>query len=205
MRNDIVCIISIISASILIYTGCSSSQNCLQGMPSCIEITPPDINLTGERTVVERQVIGEYRELEKDAWIVSSAQTSVAHGRSQQMVVTGDEVLFRALKIREFHREKILEYKDKGAVGEGSDGLLHYIQTSYYESRPEQKKQLLTVIEEENRARRIIFKRSLSSMDKEVDDKSIGAFASRFAEEQRAMARKGDWIQTDNGRWVKKK
>jgi len=190
---------------VLLYAGCSSSQNCLQGVPSCIEITPPDINLTGERTVTERQVIGEYRELEEDAWIVSSAQTSVAHGRSQQMVVTGDEVLFRALKIREFHREKIMEYKEKGAIGEGNDGLLHYIQNSYYENRPERKKQLLTVIEEENRARKTIFKRSMSAVDEEVDDARMDAFARRFAEEQRSMAQKGEWIQSENGRWVKKK
>lgn len=205
MRHGMYRIISITCVSVLLYAGCSSSQNCLQGVPSCIEITPPDINLTGERTVTERQVIGEYRELEEDAWIVSSAQTSVAHGRSQQMVVTGDEVLFRALKIREFHREKIMEYKEKGAIGEGNDGLLHYIQNSYYENRPERKKQLLTVIEEENRARKTIFKRSMSAVDEEVDDARMDAFARRFAEEQRSMAQKGEWIQSENGRWVKKK
>ena len=204
MRQVIYCTICIIYASFSFFSGCSSTQNCMKGMPSCIEITPPDINLTGERTVVERQVIGEYRELEKDAWIVSSAQTSVAHGRSQQMIVTGDEVLFRALKIREFHREKIREYKKKGAVGEGKDGLLYYRQVSYYENRPELKKQLHTVIDEENRARKTIFTRSVSVAGKEKTDEVAREFAHRFAEEQRALAEKGEWIQQENGLWVKK-
>jgi len=92
MSHRVYYIILILCASLVIHSGCSSTQNCMKGMPSCIEITPPDINLTGERTVIERQVIGDYRELEKDAWIVSSVQTSVAHGRSQQMMQTGDEV-----------------------------------------------------------------------------------------------------------------
>ncbi|MFW5771133.1 MAG: DUF1318 domain-containing protein [Spirochaetota bacterium] len=196
--------IMIMCVFLVILSGCSSTQNCMKGMPSCIEITPPDINLTGERTVIERQVIGDYRELEKDAWIVSSAQTSVAHGRSQQVMVTGDEVLFRALKIREFHREKIREFKDKEAVGEGNDGLLYYRQNSYYEKNPEQKKQLQVLLDEENRARETIFKRSVSTV-KEKNAELIQKFASRFAEEQRAMAQKGDWIQLENGRWVKKK
>lgn len=205
MAHRVYYIILILSASLIIHSGCSSTQNCMKGMPSCIEITPPDINLTGERTVIERQVIGDYRELEKDAWIVSSAQTSVAHGRSQQMMVTGDEVLFRALKIREFHREKIREYKNNEAVGEGEDGLLYYRQNSYYEKNPERKKQLQVLLDEENRARKTIFKRSVSAVKEEGNSELVQEFARRFAEEQRAMAQKGDWIQLENGRWVKKK
>ncbi len=205
MSHRVYYIILILCASLVIHSGCSSAKNCMKGMPSCIEITPPDINLTGERTVIERQVIGDYRELEKDAWIVSSAQTSVAHGRSQQMMQTGDEVLFRALKIREFHREKIRRYKDNEAVGEGKDGLLYYRQNSYFEKSQEQKKQLLVVLDEENKARKTIFKRSVSAAKKEENDALIQEFASRFAEEQRAMAQKGDWVQLENGRWVKKR
>lgn len=197
--------VSFILAAFLAATGCASSQNCA-GFPSCLEISSPDIHLTGEKTVIERQMVGEYRELEKDAWIIASVKTGVGDAKGAPPVLGGDEVLFRAMKIREFNSDKLRRYKDQGALGEGSTGLIAYISHRTYEQDGEAKKLLMRVVEDENNARRTIFRRSLEKAGIEKPGgEAIEAFGARFAEEQRALARRNDWIQEKTGQWVRKK
>ncbi len=190
----------IICAAALGLWGCSS-------IPSCLEISPPDIRLTGEKTVIERQIVGEYRELEKDAWIVSSVKTSVTKTKGTPMVVSGgDEDLFKALKIREFNEEKLRVYKDEGAIGEANSGFAAYIPAQKYEGNAGLKKALMKVLEDENGARASIFERSLAKSGTEKPaPELVAAFAKKFAEEQAALAKKNDWIQDKIGQWVKKK
>ena len=147
--------IYIISASLFlsVLLGCSSKIPFLKDIPSCCLISPPDVHLTGEKTVVERQIVGDYRELEKDAWIISSVRTNIQ--RSKGTTTGGDEYILKALKIREFHEDKIRRYKDQGAVGEKNNGFIAYIRHSKYESDKNLKNILLRVAEEENKARKI--------------------------------------------------
>lgn len=189
-----------VCAAALGFWGCSS-------IPSCLEIAPPEIRLTGEKTVIERQIVGEYRELEKDAWIVSSVRTSVTKTKGTPMVLSGgDEDLFKALKIREFNEEKMRVYKDEGAIGETNGGYAAYIPTQKYEGNAGLKKALMKVLEDENGARASIFERSLAKSGTEKPaPELVAAFAKRFAEEQAALAKKNDWIQDKIGQWVKKK
>ena len=186
-----------------IFTGCKTSEAT---RPSCCLIKVPDITLTGEKTAIERQIIGDYKELEKDAWIVSSVKTSVQKGEGSSGVSGGDMELLRAMKIRELHEPKIRDYKDEGAIGETNNGLIVYKKTSKYEKDKGLKKILSIVIEEENEARKTIFKRSLINSGVEKPTKEeISSFGEVIAEEQRAMAKKDDWIQEKSGRWTRKK
>ena len=198
--------IYIISASLFlsVLLGCSSKIPFLKDIPSCCLISPPDVHLTGEKTVVERQIVGDYRELEKDAWIISSVRTNIQ--RSKGTTIGGDEYILKALKIREFHEDKIRRYKDQGAVGEKNNGFIAYIRHSKYESDKNLKNILLRVAEEENKARKIIFERTLiKSGIKEPREKDIEAFGKIFAEEQRALAIKNDFIQDKSGTWIRKR
>lgn len=198
---------NILSISLLVSTiiSCTSNIPILRDIPSCCLISPPDIHLTGEKTVVERQIVGDYKELEKDAWIISSVRTNIQ--RSKRTITGGDEFILKALKIREFHEDKIRRYKDQGAVGEKNNGFIAYIRHPEYESDKNLKSILISVTEEENKARKIIFERTLiKSGIKDPTEKNIDAFGSRiFAKEQRALALKNDFIQNNNGRWVRKK
>lgn len=176
---------------------------CASGSPSCIDIVPPKVQLTGEKTVVERQIIGDYRELEADAWVVSSVQTSMQREAS---TTSGDKELFDAMKIREFHQDKIRKYKDEAVIGEGANGLVYYRKLQRYERNKDLKNILITVLKEENNARKIIFSRSLVLSGKEKPtDQEIKYFAEQFAKEQIALAKKNDWIQNTSGSWVRKK
>lgn len=194
----------IIAAAILmISSGCVTNEST---RPSCCLIKVPDITLTGEKTAVERQIIGDYKELEKDAWIVSSVKTSIQKGKGTSNISGGDIELFKAMKIRELHESKIRKYKDLGVVGEKNNGLIIYKKIPLYEKDKEKKRILSIVIEEENKARLTIFKRSLiRAGTKKPSKDEISSFGKIFAEEQRALAKKNDWIQEKSGTWVKKR
>ena len=185
-------------AAAFFTAGCSST-------PSCLSIVPPNVNMTGEKTVIERQIVGDYMELEKDAWTVSSVKTAVAK-KSVSGKIAGDPELLKHIKVREFHSDKIKEYKTEGAIGETSTGLIKYMETNKYESSPAEKKILLILIEEENKARQEIFSRSvLVSKGSEPSRGEIDSFAKAFAEEQRGLASKDEWIQENSGKWIRKK
>lgn len=196
MKKNIIIIISAIIL-ISIYTGCSS-------VPSCITVVPPAISLTGEKTVIERQIVGDYRELEKDAWTISSVKTTTGRSASQGQI-SGDPEIVKAVKIRDYISDKLIAYKKEGSVGEGGDGFVAYRETKKYESSSDLKKALILVIEEENKSRKTIFTRSLMNIEGVEPGKvKVENFGKLFAEEQRAVAEKGDWIQDNSGRWTRK-
>ncbi len=191
-------IIILLFSGLIIYaaTGCKST-------PSCLTVVPPDINLTGEKTVIERQIVGDYREIEKDAWIVSSVKTTTGR-QTSDITVTGSPELQKALKIRDYHTDKIAAYKKEGAIGEMNSGFVSYRETGKYKSNNDLKKILLTVIAEENKARKAIFS-GAAAAEGGTADKDRESFGRAFADEQRGLALKGEWIQENSGRWVRKK
>jgi len=182
----------------LFFVSCSSG-------PSCITITTPKIRLTGDKTAIENQIVGEYREVEKDTWLISSVNNSIQNSHSSKDSKIGDKTLLLNMKIRELHESEIKKYKNEGAIGERNNGLIKYMKTFKYEHNGNEKKLLLNTIKIENEARENIFKRVLFlKLQKEASKKEISIFAEKFAEEQRALANKNNWIQKKNGTWVKK-
>jgi len=176
----------------------------LAGLAGC-SIAPPVIQITGDKTVIERQIVGEYQELEKDAWIISSVKTSVQRSRGTGAVAGGDMELFRAMKIREYHRDKLRRYKDEAALGETFEGYVQYRPVAKYEKNREDRDILMKVIQNENIARKTIFTRSLVMiLKKDPAGEEVAKFGRLFAGEQREIAQKNDWIQKKPGRWVKK-
>jgi hypothetical protein len=197
-------IIFAVAAAAALTARCSSMDSC-SSSPSCCSIIPPNVNITGEKTVIERQIIGDYMEIEKDAWAISSVRTTASQGTVSGKMA-GDPELFKYTKIREFHQDKIREYKNESALGENNKGFIQYIETKKYEMSPAEKKILLTLIDEENIARREIFTRFIYlSKESTPQENEIVFFGILFAEEQRGLALKGEWIQQNSGTWERKK
>lgn len=189
--------ITFLGTALALLARCSSTSE----IPSCCWIAPPEINLTGQKTVIERQIVGDYRELEKDAWVVSSVKTNMA-GRG----TSRDEEIFGAFRVREELGAMVRKYKDEGAVGENQLGLLGYIGTPDYDRDANRKKALMAVVERENGARTVIFKKALIRAGIAVpSDAQVASLGRRFAEEQRAFSKVNDWIQENSGKWVRKK
>jgi hypothetical protein len=194
----------IVAVTAALTARCSSMDSC-SSSPSCCSISPPDVHITGEKTVIERQIIGDYMEIEKDAWTLSSIRTTIGQ-RNISGKMAGDPELFKYTKIREFHNDKIKDYKSEGAIGENNKGFIQYMETKKYEISPAEKKILVTVIEEENHARREIFSRLIYLSKGSTPEKNeIDGFGRVFAEEQRGLASKDEWIQQNSGKWERKK
>ena len=171
----------------------------------CVSVSSPPVRLTGEKTLVENQIIGEYREIEDDAWAVSSAKTGVQRQKGTGSAA-GDDVIFNAMKIRELHEDRIRTYKNEGSLGEALNGFTVYRSVDKYEKDADLKKNLMTVIDEENKARRAIFERSVILSGKEKpSEPEIAAIGAQFAAEEKSRAQKNDWIQESNGTWLRKK
>ncbi len=195
MRLAIISLVCAIFA--LALTGCASTSE----IPSCCWIAPPDIHLTGQKTVIERQIVGDYREIEKDAWVVASVKTGIAPGTQVR-----DDEMFKAFMAREKLAPEIRRMKDEGAIGEANTGYLAYVGTPAYESDANRKKALHSIVTKENDARKTIFTRSLiKSGVANPTAEQVAALGKKFAEEQCAFAKVNDWIQEAGGRWVRKK
>jgi len=175
------------------------SSSCLKGVPSCIEIHPPAIHITGEKTALERQVIGEYREIEKDAWVTSTVM--VPSKGERRAVVAADETMLQAIKLMELNEDKIRLYKDMGIIGEMNNGYVGIVDEKKLQSMREGTV-IRTLVNDENNARQIIFIKSSDSKD--ARDPETIQFGYDFAKEQYAKAKKGDWLQKEDGSWVKK-
>lgn len=200
MKANRIFVFVLLIVILFFYIGCKTMET-----PGCCIISPPEISMTSNKTVIERQIVGDYKELEKNAWVISSVKTNIQKSKGASGV-SGDRVLFLAMKIREFHTEKIREYKDEGALGEGNTGVIVYRLMSKYEKDKIKNKMLQQLIIEENKARKTIFVRSLKKSGiMKPTGKDINSFGALFAEEQRALARKMDWIQEKTGAWNRKK
>ena len=142
---------------IFVFLGCGS----IGRSASCCLFSQPDIYITPEKTVIERQIVGDYRELEKDAWIISSVKSNIQKQKGMSASRIGDKKLLKAMKIRELHETKIRSYKQEGAIGEKNDGFIIYKRHRKYERSKNSKDILSIVIHEENKARKTIFDRIL--------------------------------------------
>ena len=191
--------LAVIILSIYFCQGCAST-------PSCCLISVPKINLTGQRTVIERQIVGDYKEIEEDAWATSSLQTTVQQSKSKKTAAGGDRELFAAMKIREYHKDRIREYKNEGVIGESFTGYIEYRSVKKYDKDKVLKRRLNSLIKEENYARTTIFKRQYYSANKKEANKLQYKMwgGTYFSKEQEKKSAKGDWLKRKSGRWVQK-
>ena len=168
-------------------------------------IAPPEIRLTGEKTLVENQIIGEYREIEDDAWSVSSVKTGVQRQQGARLL-SGDDKFVEAMKIRELNAPLVRAYKNEGSVGESAEGFLSYMKIDKYEKDRESRGALKTLIDDENRARRTVFERSLvSTGTTNPTGSDIALMGRKFAVDEQSRSLVNDWIQGSNGKWQRKK
>jgi len=65
-------IISVIFTTFLLILLNFFYSSCTQ---QCCFIQAPPVNITSERTSLEKQILDTYQEIREDVWIISSAQT----------------------------------------------------------------------------------------------------------------------------------
>ena len=200
---------------------------------SCCSIVIPPVTLTGEKTVIEKQILGEEREIEPDMWLLSSARTSTLEKIERELteeerkkLFQEDYLRFQAIAILEVFEEKLALLKKDGVVGENQEGLItnlleveevrkelpDKILEKYnprYEKDPEKGKpyrMLIATVKEINRARKLLAKAYLLRKKREDPkyEAKLEDILKLFQKKNYTLASPGEYLQDPKGNWYKK-
>ena len=126
---------------------------------SSCTIKIPDIKITGEKTALENQVIGEYTKIKEDAWMVASER-----GDGQLKITADRKDVVSAVRDREFLKDDINELKIKEHLGETTSGLLEIVDKETMLKLEKKERGLIELLsKKENQARSLIMKRIIET------------------------------------------
>jgi len=164
-------------------------------------IKAPEVRLTGEKTSLEKEILGTYHQMREDTWMVASTRAVVE--KPQAAMSPEKKRSLDALRDQEFNRDDIEEFKKNGFVGETKDGRLQVRPSEELSRIPETAKLVDEIVQEENAGRQIIMERVIELNDdlkRAVPEDVSAVFAKMYQENSPA----GSWIQKPDGAWVKK-
>lgn len=123
---------------------------------------------------------------------------AVVYAGSQETAVSNAAIdsLKRKLKQRS---GTLAKYFDAGAIGEGKDGLVAIRDAAAVPMKDRAK--LNAVVKDENDDRMALYREVAKEL--KVKDKDLPQVQKSFAEQWRETARKGWWVQDDQGGWYK--
>jgi uncharacterized protein YdbL (DUF1318 family) len=158
------------------------------------------VRVTGEKTALEREVIGTYQQLQEDTWMIASKRSA-----SNETVTVAPEKqrVLDALQQQKFNKDDVDEFKKKGYVGEDNQGLLDIRVSGYLEANVETKALIDQIVKEENASRGVIMNRVVEineSLKQSVRQNILAIFAQMNQDNSPV----GTWIQRQLGDWVKK-
>jgi hypothetical protein len=164
-------------------------------------IRAPEVHVTGEKTALEREVVGTYHEMEEDTWMIASTRST--KGEGDVKISPEKQKVFEALREQKFNKDDIEEFKKKGYIGEDNRGLIQIRPSTELESDTQTMNLIQIIISEENRDRGIIMNRVIELNDslKKSNQQEILIIFARMNQEN---SPKGTWIQQGDGGWEKK-
>jgi uncharacterized protein YdbL (DUF1318 family) len=164
-------------------------------------VKTPEVTVTGEKTALENQVIGTYEKIEEETWVVASVRSNQSQG--QRKISPEQKRVLDAVQNRKFNKDEISEFKQNGFIGENIRGLLELRPVLVLNEDAELKKQVETLIQEENLDREVVMNRviEINPEAAKADREKIFAI---FAQMNRDNEVPGHWIQLASGEWVKK-
>ncbi len=163
-------------------------------------IKTPEVSFTSERTAIEKQILGTYRTIEEDAWMISSARSTSSPDIT---IPESRRIVLEAFANRKFNADDIEDFKKDGVTGENIEGLLTILPTSRYNEDFEYSELVNKIIVEENRDREIIMRR-IVEINSAVNPMDPDAIARVFAQMNRDASPPGSMIQKEDGSWINK-
>lgn len=133
----------------------------LISITSCT-VNIPDIKVTGEKTALENQVLGEYKKIKEDAWMIASERGNKTSEINSLDIPSDKKEIIEAIRNREFNKDDVDEFKKTGIIGEKRDGLIEIVveKNELKNSLSDNRIKLLhKILEEENSDRDTIIKR----------------------------------------------
>ncbi len=171
-------------------------------------IKTPEVTFTSERTALEKQILGSYRTIEEESWMITSARSATGEEEKisvpeRPAIASGRKAALEAFVHRKFNADDIEDFKIDGVVGEGLEGLLVLMPTQRYSEDESYRALVDRIVQQENNDRRMIMDRiaDVNSIVNPVDRKAVERV---FAQMNRDSSPQGTWIQSDDGKWKKK-
>jgi len=164
-------------------------------------VKTPEITLTGEKTALENQVLGNYEQVESDTWITASSRA----GETQQDTLQSarQQNVLDATRTRKFNQDEITEFKKEHVIGENNQGFLDILGGERYDNDPQYREMVDQIVEQENQARRIIYQR-LMTVNTRAKHARKNEVKSIFARMRQQESQPGTMIQKADGTWVEK-
>jgi len=200
------------NASLLLLLSIILSLSC--------SIKPPEVTITGEKTALERQLLGEHKKLPEEIWSIGAVSTSslVPPGESDslQRLVPGEAETtlvksysperlryLRAEASRIFNRDDVDDFKKEGIVGENNRGYLEVVDSAKLRADSTLAVLVSRVVTEENRSRRVLMKWYVS-VRQDLTEEDLPQVEASFAQRNREAAKPGELIQDEEGSWGQK-
>lgn len=162
-----------------------------------------NFDVTGQRTALENQVMGSYRELDDDLILASSVRAVTAN---KKVMSTSRQKGVDAKLNQQFNQDDLAELEDLEILGESSNGVVVLLPTTMSHKPPSTKAQLelaKQIIDEENRDRASIWQRIIES-NPNLAAKDLPQVRKTYANIRRQALTPGQWYQDDAGIWVRK-
>lgn len=153
-----------------------------------------NFEVTSQRTALENQVLGAYKELEDDVILASSVR---APGDDKPVLSASKRRAVDARQNQDFNRDDIDEMKDAEILGEAADGSLAVL------PKAPSGKLAAQLVAEENRDRAEIWNRIIAA-NENLSLKDLSQVRKTYAKLQREATAAGQWYQDESGAWQKK-
>ncbi|MCR4438615.1 MAG: DUF1318 domain-containing protein [bacterium] len=173
----------------------------LAGIVASCSIRAPEVQVTGEKTALENQVIGTYQQVADESWMIASTRAADSDQKAQ-MATEKKEVL-DAVQNRKFNKDDIDEFKRDGALGENNQGFLELRRLPRLDQDPEYRSLVVRIMNEENRDRKIIYDRVLE-LNPNAGRAGTAAVYAVFAKMNSEESVPGTWVQAEDGTWYRK-
>lgn len=168
----------------------------------------PEVNVTlvDTRTALENQVLGSYKELNREFVMIASVRSvdekGMAEDRLKGMSASQRDAM-KAMQAREFNRDDVDDFKKSGCVGENNQGLLEILSCEKSKGDIKYGKLLNDVAKEENESRMVIMKRVII-MNEGLKEGDLLKIQKVFASMNHDAARPGEFVQKEDGGWARK-
>lgn len=165
-----------------------------------------NFDVTSQRTALENQVMGSYKELDDDLILVSSVRGSRKPAATAQLSPEKRRAL-DARENQEFNRDDIDELKDRQILGEAASGELALVPDHPGRTGDAVAAKVMqlakALVDEENRDRAVIWRRIIDA-NANLSANDLPDVRRTYAKLQRDQARPGQWLQDEAGVWRQK-
>ncbi len=171
----------------------------VSGITGC-SIKAPEVRVTGEKTALEREVLGTYHRMTEDTWMIASTRSE---NSKQQALSDEKRRVLDALQQQKFNKDDIEEFKRQGYVGENNKGFLEIRNQTTLQDDTNTYKLVHEIVKEENKDREIIMHRVVE-LNQNLQDTVKENIMTIFAQMYQENSPVGTWIQQKVGEWGRK-